>query len=95
MYVGYGVKLHKKRLLTESNLTLAKAIDVSVSMELAAKEAQKLSSSGKVQRVATENQRQGNQGTCFHCGKVGHKATCWCKDMGCRASGKKGQIELV
>ena len=68
-YVGYGVKLRR------SNMTLTKTTEVSVSMELAAKEAQQLSSSGKVHRLATENQRQGNQGTCFCCGKVGHPAS--------------------
>lgn len=35
-----------KRLLTESHLTLVKDIEISVSMELAAKEAHQLSSSG-------------------------------------------------
>ncbi len=38
----------QKRLLTESNLTLQRAIELSMSMELAAKEAQQLSSNSKV-----------------------------------------------
>ena len=33
-YVGYGVKRKLKSLLTESNLTLARSIEGSVSMEL-------------------------------------------------------------
>jgi hypothetical protein len=48
-------------------------MDVIVSMELAPQ----LSSSGRAHRFATENQRQGNQGTCFRCGKAGHQAPTW------------------
>ena len=59
-------KATQKRLLNESNLTLARAIEVS----MAAKDAQQWNSSGK---VATENQRQGNQGICFCYGKAGHQ----------------------
>ena len=41
----------QKHLLTESAFTLDKAIDISVSMELAAKEAHQLSSAGKLHEV--------------------------------------------
>uniref|UniRef100_A0A8C2AUS2 CCHC-type domain-containing protein n=1 Tax=Cyprinus carpio TaxID=7962 RepID=A0A8C2AUS2_CYPCA len=79
----------QKRLLTESNLTLQRAIELSVSMELAAKEAQQLSSNSKVYKMETEN-----KGPCFRCGKTGHSpVTCWYKDMECRSCKKKGHIE--
>ncbi|KAL0193255.1 hypothetical protein M9458_011551 [Cirrhinus mrigala] len=71
----------QKRLLTESNLTLQRAIELSVSMELAAKEAQQLSSNSKVYKMETEKQT-GNKSPCFRCGKPGHSpVTCWYKDM--------------
>ncbi len=41
----------QKRLLCESNLTLERAIEISVSMEMAAKEAQELSVSSQVHKV--------------------------------------------
>nr|XP_055048287.1 uncharacterized protein K02A2.6-like [Misgurnus anguillicaudatus] len=83
----------QKRLLTESNLTLQRAIELSVSMELAAKEAQQLSSNSKVYRMETEKQTE-SKGPCFRCGKTGHSpASCWFKDMECRSCKKKGHIE--
>uniref|UniRef100_A0AAR2KSV2 Uncharacterized protein n=1 Tax=Pygocentrus nattereri TaxID=42514 RepID=A0AAR2KSV2_PYGNA len=42
----------QKRLLSESNLTLQKATEFSVSMELAAKEAQPLSNTSKMHKLA-------------------------------------------
>ncbi len=60
----------QKRLLTESNLTLQRAIELSVSMELAAKEAQQLSSNSKVYKMETEKQME-NKDPCFRCGKTG------------------------
>ena len=88
----------QKRLLTESNLTLQKAIEISVSMEMAAKEAQGLSSSNRLHKVSVEKQteRQTGEsgGTCFRCGKGGHQPSdCWCKDLECHSCGKRGHIE--
>ncbi|KAG1929501.1 K02A2.6-like [Pimephales promelas] len=84
----------QKRLLTESNLTLQRAIELSVSMELAAKEAQQLSSNSKLYKMETEKQNE-NKGPCFRCGKMGHSpVSCWFKDVECRSCKKKGHIEL-
>ncbi|XP_039519644.1 uncharacterized protein K02A2.6-like [Pimephales promelas] len=44
----------QKRLLSESNLTLQKATEISVGMELAAKEAQHFSSSDKVYKLSAD-----------------------------------------
>lgn len=80
----------QKRLLTESNLTLQRAIELSVAMELAAKEAQQLSSNSKVYKMVTEKQTE-MKGPCFRCGETGHTpVTCWFKDMECRSCKKKG-----
>lgn len=82
----------QKRLLTESALILDKAIAISVSMELAAKEAHQLSSTGKPHKVSTEI--KGAQSKCYRCDKTGHFAMqCWSKDVECRKCGKKGRIE--
>lgn len=82
----------QKKLLTESDLTLEKAINISVTMEMASKEAQQLNATGRVHKIA--NSQSNTQGPCFRCGKTGHLAsTCWCKEMDCRQCGKKGHVE--
>ena len=63
----------QKRLLTESNLTLERAIEVSTSMEMAAKEAQHLSASSQIHRVQTEKQKPKLNKPCYRCGKSGHQ----------------------
>jgi hypothetical protein len=55
---GLWSEATQKRLLTESNLTLAKAIEVSMSVELAAKRLNSWICQDEC-RVATENQRLG------------------------------------
>lgn len=62
----------QKCLLTESALTLEKAIEISVSMELAAKESQQLNSSVKIHKVSTE--RKEAQIKCHQFDKTGHSA---------------------
>ncbi|XP_061151222.1 uncharacterized protein K02A2.6-like [Syngnathus typhle] len=82
----------QKRLLTESDLTLEKAINISVTMEMAKKEAQQLSATERVHQL--NNDKPNTQGPCFRCGRSGHLAsTCWCKEMDCRNCGKRGHIE--
>lgn len=86
---GLRSEAAQKRLLTESALTLDKAIEISVSMELANKEAHQLSTSGKVYKMSTDG-----QGKCYRCDKGGHfAAECWSKDLDCKKCGKKGHIE--
>lgn len=89
---GLRSEATQKRLLTESALTLEKAIEISVSMELAAKESQQLNSSAKIHKVSTESKEA--QIKCYRCEKTGHLAAeCWSKDVNCRKCGKKRHIE--
>jgi len=84
----------QKKLLTESDLTLEKAVNISVTMEMASKEAQQLhATSSRVYKVSSDV--QSGQGPCFRCGRTGHLAsTCWSKDMDCRNCGKKGLVGI-
>lgn len=91
---GLRSEAAQKRLLTESALTLEKAIEISVSMELAAKESQQLNSSVKIHKVSTESREAPIK--CYWCDKTGHLAVeCWSKDVNCRKYGKKGHIECA
>lgn len=84
----------QKRLLTEATLTLDKAIKISTSMEMAAREAQQLSVTSQVHKVTMESNKTTTSQMCYRCGKRGHQASeCWCKDFDCRNCGKKGHIE--
>lgn len=84
----------QKKLLTVSELTLEKAISISVSMEMASKEAQQLHATTEVHTVSTD--RPTAPGPCYHCGRMGHlAAACRCKDMDCRNCGKRGHLERV
>lgn len=85
----------QKRLLSEANLTLKKAIEISTSMEMASREAQHLSASTQVHKLSFEpKNKTATDRPCYRCGKTGHEAQeCWCRD--CRHCGKKGHIERV
>ncbi len=87
----------QKRLLTESNLTLQKAMKISTSMEMAAKEAQQLSASDQVHKVYSDARNKSNsEKACYRCIKVGHQPVdCWFKAMNYRNCGKKGHIECA
>lgn len=78
----------QKRFLTEANLTLQKAIEVAVSMELAAKEAQQLGAAIRVHKV--EAAQDMEKGRCYRCGNVGHYSSdCYHKEAIFRRCGKK------
>ena len=98
----------QQKLLAEKTLTLAKAVELAQSMETAAKNAKELaqdgaSVSGNVNRVTppkrgkdTSSFRQRFSGTCYCCGKVGHKRqNCRMKNEICRGCGKKGHLIKV
>ena len=89
---GLSNEAAQKRLLTERTLTLEKALDVSVTMEMASKEAQQLNATGRVHQLVSD--KTYVQGPCFRCGKSGHlSATCWAKELDCHKCGKKGHVE--
>lgn len=53
-------------------------MEISVSMEMAAKEVQELSVSSQVHKVYSEKIKQDSKRTCYRCGKSGHPAQeCW------------------
>ena len=76
----YGLRSEaiQKRLLTERALTLDRASEISVSMEMAAKEAHQLSSSTTLHEISNETYEK--QIKCYRCDQIGHVASeCWSK----------------
>lgn len=76
----------QRKVLTEGDLTLKRAIEISVSMEMAASEAQQLSAAtAKVLKIASASDSSTTR-PCPRCGKQGHLALeCWCKELECHA----------
>ncbi|XP_030586939.1 uncharacterized protein K02A2.6-like [Archocentrus centrarchus] len=88
----------QKRLLTEDNLTLNRALEIAISMETAAKDAGELQ--GKYTEPRSVNkmrmQRNDKSQTCYRCGKKSHDAAnCWFKDKECLQCNKKGHIQKM
>lgn len=92
----------QKRLLTEKDLTLKRAIELATSMEAAAKGATELQ-----QQMAQEchvhecnvhkiDKRQQKSDACYRCGKKSHTpAECWFKDKECNKCQKTGHIQKM
>ena len=96
----YGLRSEaaQKQLLTETDLTLACAVDIAKSMEAADKKMQQLSTSKKAD--STEVNKLTRNSTpaqsCYRCGKPGHTpSTCRFKEAICRKCNKKGHIAKV
>ncbi|VDI74334.1 Hypothetical predicted protein [Mytilus galloprovincialis] len=93
----------QKKLLSVQALTLEKAMQISVAMETATKDALELQ--GKQQESAVHkvksqkpkvNSYQQKLITCYRCNKQGHKAdTCRFKDQTCHKCKKKGHIQAA
>ncbi|XP_014834021.1 PREDICTED: uncharacterized protein K02A2.6-like [Poecilia mexicana] len=83
----------QKRLLSEKELDLKKALELAISMETAAKgasELQKKSLENEVHQMSLYRKKQN----CYRCGKSSHNANdCWFKDKTCRKCHKQGHIE--
>ena len=96
----------QKRLLSKPNLTLQRAVELSESLETAAKNAQELQSAkpsqetvlpGEVHTVGPPKRpAERPELTCYRCGKKGHTATkCRFKDAKCHHCGKVGHLQSV
>ena len=99
----------RQKLLSDKKLTLTSAIETAQAMESAAKDDKEMmqqdnaQSTESVHRVTpprrgkdTRRVRSKFTGTCFCCGKEGHKRdTCHLKDVTCRGCGKKGHIQRI
>ena len=99
----------RQKLLSEKKLTLKLAIETAQAIETAAKDDKEMAQQGNAQstesvhRVTppkrgkdTRRDKSSFTGTCFCCGKPGHKREkCRLKDATCRGCGKKGHIQRV
>ena len=93
---------HSKRLLSESNLKLAHAIQISQSMEAADANAKKLHGDEAVQ-VHRAFQRHGGrtagksaEKVCYRCGGTDHQASlCRFREVECNKCHKKGHLARV
>ncbi|KAI7801955.1 hypothetical protein IRJ41_019354, partial [Triplophysa rosa] len=88
----------QKRLLTERELTLVRALEIAVSMETAARDALELQRKSpaecQVNKLATK--RSEKSSACYRCGKKSHEsADCWFKEKECRQCRKKGHIQKM
>ena len=96
----------QQKLLAEKKLTLTSAIETAQGMETAARNAKEMAQQDNgesVHRVtsSTRGKDTGStkskfKGTCFCCGRVGHKReNCHFKDAICRGCGKTGHTQKV
>ncbi|VDI40352.1 Hypothetical predicted protein [Mytilus galloprovincialis] len=93
----------QKKLLSVQALTLEKAMQISVAMETATKDALELQGKqpeSAVHKVKSQkpkvNSYQQKPITCYRCNKQGHKAdTCRFKDQTCHKCKKKGHIQAA
>ncbi|XP_039297854.1 uncharacterized protein LOC120354572 [Nilaparvata lugens] len=107
---GIHDKNIKKKLLTENDLTFAKAVEFSTSMEMTNHDVMQYgaqqpttSATSEVQYVNKHSTSEGggwqknkNKVKCFFCGLNGHfKSQCYHKDKTCRRCNKVGHLEKV
>lgn len=95
---GLAEKGIQKRLLSEEELTLDKAVKTALGMEAATRNIEVLQSS--TEKADDHASRQVNYATagepCFCCGKTGHrKKTCRFKDYECDLCKRKGHLKVM
>lgn len=90
---GLRSDVAQKRLRTQSALTLEKAVEISVSMELAAKESyHQLNSRAKLHKVSKDE--KGTQSKCYRCDKT-LQPSVGVRTLIAGNVGEKGHIELA
>ena len=94
---GLHSEATQKQLLTETDLTLARTVDIVKSMEAADKKTQQLSTSKRrIQQKVIVIRNSTPAKSCYHCDKPGHSSsTCRFKEAICRKCGKTGHIARV
>lgn len=88
----------QKRLLTEDNLTLHRALEIAISMETAAKDTGELHGNFTEPCSVNKMRAQPNDKlqTCYRCGKKSHNAAnCWFNDKESLQCNKKGHIQKM
>ena len=96
---GLGSEATQKKLLSEADLTLARAVDIARSMEAAAQSTHSLKYGSDLAVGFAESQR-GSSATkgqrCYRCGKPDHTAMqCSFKGATYHNCGKKGHLARV
>lgn len=87
-----GAPSIQKKLLSEEKLTLKQAIDIAVSMELAAKETVKFKNGPEVEVKATNKLSIAGK-ECFRCGKSNHDSeACFHKKSRCHTCKQIGHL---
>ena len=106
LFAAYVTELFLRQLLSEKEPTLAKAMDLAVSMEAAEKNTRSVkgqrfldlldSSIKKIKEQYRPRSHSNSQQSCYRCGKINHAANdCKFKDAICHTCGKKGHIAPV
>lgn len=84
----------QKRLLSEKDLDLDKALAIAISMETAAKDASELQKDTVENEMHKMSLNYVKKQKCYRCGKASHNANdCWFKEKTCRKCHKQGHIE--
>ena len=102
---GLRNELIQKRLLSEPSLSLAKATEIALAMEAAAKDTLELQGKkeSEVNKLAKENEKVNkvkedikSKPHCYRCGSGAHESTeCYFRNETCPKCGKVGQIQRV
>ena len=84
----------RKRLLIESNLTFAKALEIAQSLETAAKDAQQFKEqAGAVHTVTSLKPREIRE-ACYRCGQTNHSVTAGSKRSLATTVARRGILRL-
>ena len=90
---GLSSQSIQKKLLSEADLTLVKAVEIAVSMELAAKETVKLKNGPEVEVKHNTNKLSDSRNACFRCGKTNHDPeSCFHKKSRCHTCKEIGHL---